>query len=47
MRRCRLAGATLVIAKLDRLSRDLEFLAALGKGAVPFVAADLPNANTP
>ena len=46
MRHCRLAGATLLVAKLDRLSRDLEFLAALGKGAVPFIAADLPNANT-
>ena len=46
MRRCRLTGATLVVARLDRLSRDLEFLAALQKGAVPFVAADLPDANT-
>ena len=46
MRRCRLTGATLVVARLDRLSRDLEFLAALGKGAVAFVAADLPDANT-
>ena len=46
LRRCRLTGATLVVAKLDRLSRDIEFLGALQKGAVPFVACDLPDANT-
>ncbi len=42
---CRLRRATLVIAKLDRLSRDAEFLLRLQKGAVPFVAADMPEAN--
>lgn len=42
---CRLHQATLVIAKLDRLSRDAEFLLRLQKGAVPFVAADMPEAN--
>lgn len=39
------AGATLVIAKLDRLSRDVHFLTGLEKGGVEFVACDLPNAN--
>jgi DNA invertase Pin-like site-specific DNA recombinase len=39
------AGATLVIAKLDRLSRDVHFLTGLEKAGVEFVACDLPNAN--
>jgi DNA invertase Pin-like site-specific DNA recombinase len=42
---CRLAGAVLVIAKLDRLSRDAHFLLGLEKAGVEFVAADMPNAN--
>ncbi len=42
---CRLHGAKLVIAKLDRLSRDAHFLLGLEKAGVDFVAADMPNAN--
>jgi DNA invertase Pin-like site-specific DNA recombinase len=42
---CRLHGATLVIAKLDRLSRDAHFLLGLQKADVRFVAADMPEAN--
>ena len=42
---CRLTGAVLVIAKLDRLSRDAHFLLGLEKAGVDFVAADMPNAN--
>ena len=46
---CRLRRATLVIAKLDRLSRDAHFLlglqAELAKAGRPFVAADMPEAN--
>jgi DNA invertase Pin-like site-specific DNA recombinase len=42
---CRLHGAKLVIAKLDRLSRDAHFLIGLQKANVDFVAADMPDAN--
>jgi DNA invertase Pin-like site-specific DNA recombinase len=37
--------ATLVVAKLDRLARNVEFLAKLMNSAVDFVACDNPNAN--
>jgi DNA invertase Pin-like site-specific DNA recombinase len=42
---CELTGATLVIAKLDRLSRNLAFLATLQDSGARFVAADMPEAN--
>jgi DNA invertase Pin-like site-specific DNA recombinase len=42
---CRGYGAKLVIAKIDRLSRDAHFLLGLEKAGVDFVAADMPNAN--
>src|SRR5690606_26010290 len=43
--RCDITGATLVVAKLDRLSRNVAFLAALQEGATRFIAADMPEAN--
>ncbi|WP_237479241.1 recombinase family protein [Lichenibacterium dinghuense] len=45
MAMCRVHGATLLIAKLDRLSRDAHFLLGLQKAGVRFVAADMPQAN--
>ncbi|MBP1060023.1 DNA invertase Pin-like site-specific DNA recombinase [Bradyrhizobium japonicum] len=42
---CRVYGAKLVIAKLDRLSRDAHFLLGLEKAGVDFVCTDMPHAN--
>lgn len=42
---CDLTGATLLIAKLDRLSRDAYFLLGLQRSGVRFVCADMPEAN--
>lgn len=46
MERCRLTGATLLIAKLDRLSRNVHFLSGLMEQGVQFVACDMPTANS-
>ena len=42
---CRLHRATLVIAKLDRLARNMSFIANLMDGGVEFIACDMPHAN--
>ena len=42
---CRIHGATLVVAKLDRLARNVAFVSALMEAGVDFVAVDLPQAN--
>jgi len=42
---CRVHGATLVVAKLDRLSRNAAFLLNLQNSGVKFVAADNPHVN--
>ena len=38
--------ATLIIAKLDRLSRNVSFIFQLRDTKVPFVCCDIPEANT-
>jgi len=42
---CRLHKATLVIAKLDRLARNVAFTSSLMEAGVDFVAVDFPQAN--
>lgn len=42
---CDLTGATLIVAKLDRLSRNVAFLATLQDSGTRFLAVDMPEAN--
>ena len=42
---CRGQRATLLIAKLDRLARNVHFISGLMETGVPFVAADMPTAT--
>jgi DNA invertase Pin-like site-specific DNA recombinase len=42
---CRKRKATLLIAKLDRLARNVHFITGLIESGTDFVAADMPNAN--
>jgi DNA invertase Pin-like site-specific DNA recombinase len=41
----KVTGSVLVIAKLDRLSRNAAFLLTLRDSGVKFIAADMPDAN--
>ena len=45
LRLCRKHKATLVIAKLDRLARNVAFISNLMESRVEFVAVDMPQAN--
>jgi DNA invertase Pin-like site-specific DNA recombinase len=42
---CRKHKAVLVIAKLDRLARNVHFISGLMESGVEFVAVDMPEAN--
>lgn len=45
LRLSRVHGATLVIAKLDRLARNVAFVSNLMNSGVDFLAVDFPSAN--
>ena len=45
IRECKATGAILLVAKLDRLSRNLHFVTALQNSKVDFVAAVNPHAT--
>lgn len=42
---CKRRKATLVIAKLDRLARNVHFISGLMEKGAPFVAVEFPNAD--
>ena len=42
---CAKTGATLIIAKLDRLARNVSFVSSLMDSKVKFTAVDMPDAN--
>lgn len=42
---CRSRRATLIIAKLDRLARNVHFISGLMESGVDFLAVDMPDAN--
>jgi len=43
--KCKITGATLLIAKLDRLARNVSFISTLMDSNVEFKALDMPHAN--
>jgi len=45
LNRCRELDATLLIAKLDRLARNVHFISGLMESGVDFVAVDMPNVD--
>jgi DNA invertase Pin-like site-specific DNA recombinase len=45
LRACRIYGATLIIAKLDRLARNVAFTSNLMEAGVDFTAVDNPTAS--
>jgi DNA invertase Pin-like site-specific DNA recombinase len=45
LRKCRESKATLIIAKLDRLARNVQFVAELIESGTEFLVADMPTAN--
>lgn len=45
LERCKQTRSTLLVAKLDRLARNVAFISALMESGVDFVACDYPDAN--
>lgn len=46
LQHCQLTNSTLVVSKLDRLSRDLHFLSTVMKSGISFICCDQPNSGT-
>lgn len=46
IKECQNQGASLIIAKLDRLSRNVSFVFALKDAGIDFISCDLPTFNT-
>lgn len=46
IKKCKETNSTLIIAKLDRLSRNASFTLTLRDSGVDFVCADIPEANS-
>ena len=44
---CKATGATLIVAKVDRLMRNLAFLTRLLEQGVPVIACDIPQMHNP
>jgi DNA invertase Pin-like site-specific DNA recombinase len=44
---CKQTGATLIVAKIDRLMRNLAFLTRLLEQGVPVIACDIPQMHNP
>jgi DNA invertase Pin-like site-specific DNA recombinase len=42
---CKLTGSTLIVAKLDRLARNVQFISSLMESKVDFVCCDFPEAS--
>lgn len=45
LHRAKVTGATLVVAKLDRLARNVAFMSRLMESGIDFIACDNPHAN--
>jgi Resolvase, N terminal domain len=45
LKACRVLGATLIIAKLDGLARNVHFISGLLESGVEFTAVDFPQSN--
>ena len=42
---CKLKNAKLIVSKLDRLSRDVNFISSLMKSDIKFIVAEMPEMN--
>ncbi|ALO42512.1 recombinase family protein [Pseudoalteromonas phenolica] len=45
LQHCQLTNSTLIVSKLDRLSRDLHFLSSVMKSNIKFICCDQPNSG--